>query len=261
MSNDQQDYGIRAVIPDWRCRAVQSLDFSRTLIEDHDQTFFEATRILSSVYLTLHKQRGSAPYDPGDERSVDDQFWGLQRSSTVIDCIVGSACVSLMRWIDQVKRIAIGEFTLLETEFPLAEDQEFDKETWARHHHSVMHEYGSRLPGKTVTGALAVWQVGNVFKHSNDTHLRSRTKEVARALGFSSQLLEIPEHDSEGNLRQMALQEVDYTLGSESIERMGLILGCGPEQGLMPLYRHVKSWQRAIDEKLLEEQIALRKLL
>ena len=83
---------------------------------------------------------------------------------------------------------------------------------------------------------------------------------MAKELGFSSQLLEIPEHEGEEDLRQMALKEVAYTLDSDSIERMALQLGCGPTQGLMPLYAHVESWQKAIDKKLGDRQAALRSL-
>lgn len=259
--SSERDCWSHASVSRWHRHVVQSLVLSRDLIRDWDHTFFEATETLSDVYLSLHEQRGSEPYHPENERSVDDYFWGLLRSSTVIDTIVGSTCVVLMGWIDQVRRIAIGDFVLLETKFPFEKDQESEREKLARHNRCVLYEFGSRVPGKAIPGALAVWQIGNVFKHGSDTQLRPRTKEVARLLGFSSQLLGIPEHESEDNLRQMALREVQYTLGAESIERMGLLLGCGPEEGLMPLYRHVESWQRAIDEKLLEEQEALEKLL
>ena len=58
--------------------------------------------------------------------------------------------------------------------------------------------------------------------------LHEGTERVAKQLGFSSQMLEIPEHEGEEDLRQMALREVAYTLGADSIERMALQLGMWP---------------------------------
>jgi len=244
----------------WRNHVIQSLEMSRDLIEDWDHTFFEATKLLSDAYLSMHERRGAERPETRSKSKLEDLFWDLQRSSTVIDSVVGSACVVLMRWMDHVKRIAIADLILLETKFPFETDLESERDKWTRHLRSVMQNFGSRVPGKEVGGALAVWQIGNVFKHTGDRHLHTGTERVVKELGFSSQMLEIPEHEIEENLRQMALTEVAYTLGADSIERMALQLGCGPISGLTPLYDHVESWQKAIDRKLLDEQAALRRL-
>src|SRR5690606_7947757 len=134
---------------------------------------------------------------------------------------------------------AIGDLILLETKFPFESDPEPQKEKWKRHHRSIMQDFGSRVPGKQISYALAIWQIGNVFKHGTG-QLQAPTAQVAAELGFSSLLLEIPEHEGEEELRQMALREVGYTLDTDSIERMALQLGCGPTVGLMPLYDHVE---------------------
>ena len=188
------DYWKDASLSDWRDHVIQGLDVGRRLIEDRDQTFFEAIKLLSDVYLSLHKQRADERPKPSDERELEDLFWDLQRSSTVIDSVVGSACVVLMRWMDQAKRIAIADFILLETKFPFETDREPEKDKWTRHHRSLIQDFGSRVPGKEVCGALAIWQIGNVFKHGGGDHLNTRTARVAKELGFSSQMLEIPEH-------------------------------------------------------------------
>ena len=82
---------------DWRGHVIQSLEMSRDLILDWDHTFFEAIKVLSDAYVSLHKQGAAERPEPGDEHELEDHFWDLQRSSTVIDSIVGSACVVLMR--------------------------------------------------------------------------------------------------------------------------------------------------------------------
>jgi hypothetical protein len=251
------DYWKNASRTDWRNHVIQSLKISRDLIADWDHAFFEATKLLSDVYISLREQRTAERPEPRDEHELEDHFWDLQRSSTVIDSVVGSTCVVLMRWMDQAKRIAIADFMLLETKFPFEPDQESEKDKWDRHHRSVMQEFGSRVPGKEVGGARAIWQIGNVFKHGGDDDLHETTKRVAKELGFSSQLLDMPEHQGEEDLQRMALREVAYTLSADSIERMALQLGCGAVSGLMPLYDHVESWQKAIDKKLLDEQAAL----
>jgi len=254
------DYWKNATPADWRNHVIQSLYRSRDLILDWDRTFFEAIKVLSDAYVSLHKQRTAERAEPGDEHELDDHFWYLQRSSTVIDSIVGSACVVLMRWMDQVKRIAIADFILLETKFPFETDLESDREKCNRHSPSVMQDFGSRVPGKEAGGARAIWQIGNVFKHGGGGDLHKGTERVAKELGFSSQILEIPGHEGEEDLRQMALREVAYTLDADSIERMALQLGCGPVPGLMPLYDHVESWQKAIEKKLRDEEEALQGL-
>lgn len=251
------DYWKNASRSDWRNHVVQSIDMSRVLIADWDHTFFETTKILSDAYVSLHRHRATERPEPSDEHELEDLFWDLQRSSTVIDSVVGSACVVLMRWMDQAKRIAITDFILLETKFPFETDLKSEEDTWARHNRAVMQDFGSRVPEKDVSGALAIWQIGNVFKHGGGGNLHEQTEKVAKKLGFSSQMLEIPEHEDEKALRQMALREVTYTLDADSIERMALQLGCGPIPGLMPLYDHVESWQKAIDERLHDELAAL----
>jgi hypothetical protein len=245
------DYWKKASSSDWRRHVIQSLGMGRHLIEDWDRTFLDATKVLSDAYLSLHRQRASARPEPNDEHELEDIFWDLQRSSTVIDSLVGSACVVLMRWMDQAKRIAIGDFILLETKFPFESDLEPEKDKWIRHHRSVMQDFGSKVPGRQVGGALAIWQIGNVFKHGGADQLRASTTKVAKELGFSSQLLGVPEHEGEEELRQMALREVAYTLDADSIERMVLKLGCGPTTGLMPLYDHVESWRQVLVPKIL----------
>ncbi len=245
---------------DWRNQVIQSLELSFILIRDADQTFFEATKILSDTYLLVHEQRAAERPQPSNEYELSDIFWDLQRSSTVVDAVVGSACVVLMRWMDQAKRVAIGDFILLETEFPFETDSEPKRDKWNRHHSSVMQDYGSKVPGTQIGGARAIWQIGNVFKHGGGNQLHSGTEKVAKELGFSSQMMLISEHEGEEDLRQMALREVECTLDADSIERMALQLGCGPALGLMPLYDHVRSWQEAIERKLRDEQAALRSL-
>jgi hypothetical protein len=253
------DYWKDASSSDWRSHVIQSLDTGRHLIEDWDRTFFEATKVLSDAYLSLHGRRAAERPEPHDEHELEDIIWDLQRSSTVIDSLVGSVCVILMRWIDQAKRIAIGDLILLETKFPFESDLESEQAKRTRHHHSLMQDFGSKVPGKQVGCALAIWQIGNVFKHGAD-QLRDPTEKVAKELGFSSFLLGVPENEGEEELRQMALKKVAYTLDADSIERMALQLGCGPSTGLMPLYSHVESWRQAIDTKLNDEQEALRNL-
>ncbi len=241
---------------------------SRDLLSDWDHTFFEAIKVLSDAYVSLHKPRVAEGPKLVDEDELENHFWGLQRSSTVIDSIVGSACVILMRWMDQTKRIAIANFILLETKFPFETEQKSDKEKqksdqkkWNHYNQLVMKDFGTRVPGKEGCGAQAIWQIGNVFKHGAGDGLHKETKRVAVELGFSSQILEIPEHEGEEDLRQMAFREVAYTLDADSIERMALQLGCGPVPGLMPLYNHVESWQKAIEKKLHDEEKTLRGLL
>jgi hypothetical protein len=254
------DYWKNASCSDWRNHVIQSLELSRDLITDWDHTCFEATKVLSDAYISLHGHRVRENPEPNDEHELEDIFWHLQRSSTVIDSVVGSACVVLMRWMDQAKQIAIGSFILIETKFPFEADSEPQNAKWNRHHRSVMEDFGSSVHGKKVGTALAVWQIGNAFKHGAGGELHDRTKRVMEELGFSSQLLGTPEHEGEERLREMALKEVAYTLGSDSIERMALQLGCGPNQGLMPLYGHVESWQKDIDKRLSDAQAALRGL-
>lgn len=251
------DYWKDASCSDWRRHVIQSLDMGRHLIEDWDRTFFEATKVLSDAYLTLQGRRAAQRPEPYNEHELEDIFWDLQRSSIVIDSLVGSVCVVLMRWMDQAKRIAIGDLILLETKFPFESDPEPENDKWSRHHRSVMQDFGSRVPGKQVRCALAIWQIGNVFKHGAG-QLYAPTTRVTKELGFGSLLLEAPEHEGEEELRQMALREVGYTLDADSIERMALQLGCGPTVGLMPLYDHVESWRQAIDTKLSNGQRALR---
>ena len=254
------DYWKNASLSDWRRHVIRSIEISRHLITDRDQTFLEVTRILNDAYLFLHKQRVSESPPSKDEHELEDLFWGLQRSSTVIDSIVGSACVALMRWMEKVKWITIGEFILLETKFPFENDQEPEEKTRKRHHCSITQGFGSRVPGKETCGALGVWQIGNIFKHGGGTNLHKGTAKVAKELGFSSGMLRISENESEEVLREMSLKEVSYTLEPDSIERMALQLGCGPDPGLMPLYDHVESWQKAIEQKLLVELGVLRAL-
>ncbi|MEN6576107.1 MAG: hypothetical protein ABFD90_07175 [Phycisphaerales bacterium] len=251
------DWWKNASRSDWRDHVVQTIDMSSALIADWDHTFFEATKILSDAYVSLHGQRAVERPEPSDEHELEALFWDLQRSSIVIDSVVGSACVVLMRWMDQAKRIAIADFILLETKFPFETDPESEKDKWTRHDCLVMRDFGSKVPEKDVSGASAIWQIGNVFKHGGGGNLRKPTENVAKKLGFSSQMLEIPEHEDEEALRQMALKEVAYTLDADSIERMALQLGCGPIPGLMPLYDHVESWQKAIGERLRDKKAAL----
>jgi len=165
-----------------------------------------------------------------------------------------------MRWIDQAKQIVIGDFILLETKFPFEPDSESDKDKKKRINASIMENYGFMVPGKQVRGVQAIWQIGNVFKHGGYGELWPDAEKMAKELGFSSQILQIPEHEDEQRLQQMALKEVSYTLDSDSIERMAPQLGCGPDVGLMPLYDHVESWRKDIDTKLREEQKSLRDL-
>jgi hypothetical protein len=122
-----------------------------------------------------------------------------------------------------------------------------------------MQNFGTRVAGKQISGAEAVWQMGNCFKHSNGGgRLHVPTEKAVTALGFASQLLAVPESDAEQELRELALKTVSYTLGTDSIERMAIQLGCGPDTGLMPLYKHVESWRLAIDERLAQEVAALK---
>jgi len=255
------DYWKNTSLSDWRSHVIESVGVSRHLIKDSNGTFLDSTKVLSDVYLSLHGKRAATPQDPCGEREMEDLFWHMQRSSAVIDCIVGAACVALMRWIEEVKWIAIDAFVLMETKFPFEADTESEKVSLNRYKESIMRDFGSSLPDKQVRGALAVWQIGNVFKHAGGKELRPELVKVARTLGFSSSVLRIPEHDSEEDLRQSALKEVGYTLDADSIERMSLQLGCGPVSGLIPLYDHVESWRKAIDQKLSDEQAVLRSLL
>lgn len=255
---DAPDYWKDATLADWHAHVVQSLEASCSLIEDWDQTFLEATEVLSDAYVSLHAQRATERPAPANEHELEDLFWALQRSSTVIDSVVGSACVVLMRWMDQVKWIAIGAFDLLATKFPPEAESEDKQAKWNRLHGLVMRAFGPRVRESDLTCALAIWQIGNVFKHGGGRRLHDGTIKVARELGFSSQLLDIAEHDGEEELRQLALREVAYTLDADSIERMALQLDCGPGPGLMPLYGHVDSWRKAIEERLRDEQHALR---
>jgi hypothetical protein len=263
MNDEFLDYWSTATMDEWQRHVEQVVGTCRELAEDWDQTFYEALRALSDVYQRLHSERGSEKFDHTDERSTEDYFWGLQRASTVIDSIVGSACVILMRWMDCVKRMAISAFALLETPFPPAPlpEQETKNAKWERHGH-LMRNYGTRVAGKQISGAEAVWQIGNCFKHSNggDT-LRPATKKTVTELGFASQLLEIPQSAAEQELRDVALKTVSYTLGTDSIERMAIQLGCSPDAGLMPLYKHVDAWRLAIDEKLAQGIAALKKAM
>jgi len=252
------DYWKNASLGDWQDHVIQHLELSRAVLGDGDHTYFEATRVFSKAYCALHEGRMVEQPAPRSERELEEQFWHLQCSSMVIDAIVGGACVVLMRWIDQARQVAITAFDLLETKFPFETMRESEAARWHRHNGSVMQDYGSRVQGKMVSGALAIWQIGNVFKHGGGTELHGATARVVTELGFSSPLLAIPAHEEEEGLRRMALQEVSYTLGADSIERMALQLGCGPSPGLMPLYDHVESWHRAIDTKLLDEQASLR---
>jgi len=252
------DYWENATASDWRYHVIQSLEMGIDLMEDWDKTFFEAIALFSDAYLSMHERRNAEHPKPRNEDELENIFFELHRSSAVIDSVIGSACVVLMRWMEQVKQIAIDDFILLETKFPFETDLEPKRDKVARHRHAIMQDFGSRVPGKDICGALAVWQIGNVFKHSGEASLHNPTKVIAKALGFSFQSLEIQEPEAEEELRQMALREIDYTLDSESIERMALLLGCGPTYGLMPLYDHVESWQKAIAKRFIDEQSALR---
>jgi hypothetical protein len=118
MNEVPYDYWSRATQDEWRIHVLQMVDLDRQLARDWDHTFFEALRSLSDVYQRLCGERGSEKFDDKDELSTDDYFWGLQRASTIIDSIVGSACIVLMRWMESVKRAAISAFILLETPFP-----------------------------------------------------------------------------------------------------------------------------------------------
>jgi hypothetical protein len=253
------DYLRCATRSDWRNHLSQSLEISRILIQDIDRTFFEATKLLSDTYLSLHEGRAAEHPEPSNEHELSELFYHLQRSSAVIDRIVGSVWVVLMRWMDETMRIAIGSFILLEKKFPFEPDLESVEDKRKRHERSLMEDFGSKVPEKEVGGALAVWQIGNVFKHSGGNKLYARTRKIAEQLGFSSPVLDMPEHKAEEALRQLALTEVAYTLDADSIERMALQLGCGPVRGLMPLYDHVDSWHQGIDKKLSEEQVALER--
>jgi hypothetical protein len=94
-----------------------------------------------------------------------------------------------------------------------------------------MRNFGTQVAGKQVSGAEAVWQIGNCFKHSNGGKgLHPPTKKVVTELGFASQLLEIPQSEAEQELRDVALKTVSYTLGADSIERMAIrdmVKSCG----------------------------------
>ena len=206
------DYWSNASEDDWRSHVAQMVDMDCDLTGDSEWTFRQAAKTLSETYQRLHDEREGADPRSSGERDMDDYFWGLQRSSTVIDSIVGSTCVVLMPWMSLVKRLAISAFTLVETPFPFVPDTESDREKWKRHHASLMQDFGSRVPGKQVSGAEAVWQIGNCFKHSADGGLHKPTKDVAVDLGFSSQLLEIPASAEEEKLREAALAKVSYTL-------------------------------------------------
>jgi hypothetical protein len=252
------DYRENATASDWRYHVIQSLEIGIDLMEDGDKTFFDAIALFSDAYLSMHQRRNAEHPKPRNEDELEDIFFELHRSSAVIDSVIGSSCVVLMRWMEQIKQIAIADFILLETKFPFEPDLEPETAKEARYHRAIMQNFGSRVPGMDICGALAVWQIGNVFKHSGGASLHNQTKVIAKALGFSSQLLEVQEHESEEELRQMALREIAYTLNSESIERMALQLGCGPTSGLIPLYDHVESWQKAIAKRFIDEQAALR---
>lgn len=235
---------------------VRSLEAGLSLINDDNQVFREGCEVLSKAYVSLHEQRSKGSIGR-NEREMENLFWNTQRKSEVIDCIVGSACVVLMRWISQVRKVAIFDLMLLETEFPHKPKSKRQRERQQqRHLNSVMCDYGLHVPGKQVSYALAIWQIGNVFKHSNDDDLHPRTSDMAGQLGFRSMTLSVLE--SEEALRQRALDQVGYTLDSDSIERMALQLGCNASAGLMPLYDHVCSWKVAIANKLRSEQAALR---
>jgi hypothetical protein len=255
---DVVDYWENASPEEWRNHVDQCLSIGSDLIRDWDGTFYDATQVLSDAYLSLHARRSADRPEPRDESELEDQFWALDRTSTVIDAIVGSACVALMRWMERAKWIALGDLLLLETKFPFETDREPLESKAERLRRSLMRDFGSKAPGTQVTGALAVWQIGNVFKHSGDRHLHDGTEKFAKTLGFNCQVLGIPENDREEDLRQMALKEVGYTLGGDSIERMALQLGCGPQTGLMPLYDHVESWQRDITCRLRDGQSTTR---
>ncbi len=253
------DYWRDASCSDWRSHVIQNLDMGRELITDPDCTFLEATKVLSDAYLSLHGKRAAVHPETSDEHELEDRFWDLQRSSSVIDSLVGSVCIVLMRWMERVTPIVIGNLILLETKFPFESDTETEQAKCTRHRRSLMQCYGSKVRGRQVGGALAVWQIGNVFKHGSG-ELHNETKAVARQLGFSGDLCGVHEHEGEEELRLMALNEVAYTLGANSIERMALQLGCGPTTGLTPLYDHVESWRQDIDTKLRDAQEALKKL-
>lgn len=257
MNGVPYDYWSSATERDWRSHVAQMVDLHRDFARDYDHTFFEALHALNDVYKRLHSERGSEEFDANDERSTEDYFWGLQRTSTVIDSILGSACVVLMRWMDSVKRAAISAFILLETPFPIVPDSETEEKKWKRHHGPLMQNFGTRVTGKQVTGAEAVWQIGNCFKHSNGgNELHKPTKRVTKDLGFDF-LVATPQSPAEQQLQDMAFRTVSYTLGTDSIERMAIQLGCGPERGLLPLYEFVESWLKAIDADLASKVAAL----
>lgn len=251
---DFSNYWKNASVEEWNTHVRQNVDTGCDLMRDWDATYLETIQSLSRTYVSLHEKRSADRPRSQSEGAMDDYFWELDRVSTVIDAIVGSACVVLMRWIDFARRIAIGEFVLLETKFPLVPDKEARKTKESQHYRAVMSEFGPKDPGKELSAVLAIWQVGNVFKHGGDRSLHGPTREVATRLGFGSQTLGVPISSAEEELREMALKEVSYTLGADSIERMALQLGCGPGPGLMPLYGHCESWRREIVAKLNELQ-------
>lgn len=254
------DYWNDRSISDWRRHVVGSLEVSRDLIPDWDGTYRLAITNLSELYISWCGIRSAEQPEPRSERELEDVFWELQRSSTVIDALVGSACVILMRWIDYVARIFGNELVLLNTPFPFVTKPA--KEAISQsNRRAIMRDFGPKVDGKDLSCATAIWQMGNVFKHGNDRELRKPTREAAAILGFGSQTLGIKESENEALLRSFARDRVGYTLGSDSIERMALQLGCSPEAGLVPLYGLTRDWQESIEKRLHREQDALRKLL